>query len=123
MNCPRCGRPSRVLATEERYDGVNVIKRMCTAPLTHTHPESVFETYEILSVIVRRVMPASAFQRVTRQARRGASLREQQYVREISLKKLAVLGLSNRELARRLDVTENCIRKTKARMAQREQVT
>lgn len=57
MICVHCGRPTRLIKSEEYMPGAMIHYRQCTGPLASAHPESVFKTYEIIQQAISAIGP------------------------------------------------------------------
>ena len=108
MNCPTCGRPTRLLSTEQLDNGCTKNTRTCTAPRPHAHGESVFVTYEVPAAVVVTWGPA-AFEEAAKRAQRGFQRRAQAWARRDTVHRLAGT-MPTASIAKTLGITEARVR-------------
>lgn len=116
MNCPTCGRPTRLLRTEQISVGAARSVRLCTAPTSHAHPHAEFETVEVLAAVMSGFGPAR-IEHELRRARRGIARRDEQQRRRKKVEQFLGRGLTPSQVARAAGITEARVRQIRAELS------
>jgi hypothetical protein len=109
MLCPICGRPTRVVRTEQVSAGMTRTTRLCTVPTTHAHPGVEFETFEVLAGAARAV-GVSRLQAAVEKLQRGRERRDLAAERKAHVKRLLARGMSTRATARKVGIAQARVR-------------
>jgi DNA-binding NarL/FixJ family response regulator len=120
MNCPTCGRTSRVLARTELPNGIVAIVRQCAGgglisrPLHHG---ARFETYEVPAAVVHTLGP-NKLAAVLNKSKRGDKRRALADERKAAVQKLLGKNLTNRAMAKQLKCCEARVRAIRKELEQ-----
>lgn len=98
MKCPICGRPTKIVASDPLARNGVRHTRVCTAPPIAQHPESMFNTVELLETIVKNFGNAKLVGEMER-AQRGFERRAKSLDIHVRVGELLRAGKAIKEIA------------------------